>query len=98
MELILYQYDEEPTTFENVGDLEDIKDIFISIVSGDEIAHIRYKDGTNRAFDSSISRFSDFYDGGYTIYEPSYGIDLLEDWKNRSSYPYDYLNKMKGED
>ena len=77
MELILYQYDEEPTIFENVGDIEDIKDIFISVVSGDEIAFINYKDGTNRTFDSSTSRFLDFCDGGYTIYVRSDGHPQL---------------------
>ena len=94
MELILYQYNKEPAVFEDVGELEDIKEIFISVISGDEVALIEYKDGTNHIFNSSTSRFLDFYDGGYTIYDPSEGIDLLKDWRDRSSNTYDYLNKM----
>lgn len=97
MKLILYQYNEESTIFKDVGKLKDIKRIFISVISGDEVALIEYKDGTSRTFNSSTSRFLDFYDGGYTIYEPSEGIDLLKNWRGRSLNTYNYLNKMKDE-
>jgi hypothetical protein len=44
-----------------------IESIFVTIVSGDEIATFNFADGTSLICDSSSSRNMDFYDGNYMV-------------------------------
>jgi len=78
-----------------VGELEDIRSIKVSVVTGDEILHVTRKDGTEWKFDSSDDRRRDFYDGDYELYntdtEPEINELGNEEWKNRDHYSY--LNK-----
>ncbi len=48
---------------------EDIEEIFISVLTGDEIATVTFADGHEETFDSSNGRLNDFYDGCYILYE-----------------------------
>lgn len=52
----------------DIGDLDNIEEMFIKVVTGDEILHVLYKDGTDKFFDSSEDRMADFDDGIYPIY------------------------------
>ena len=77
-------YDFEPSTKEfEIGELEDIVSIEIMILSGDELACVTYKDRTVSWFDSSEDRFTDYYDGGYTIYDIADGTNIIDAWKER---------------
>jgi hypothetical protein len=76
----------------DVGDIETIKEMDITIMSGDEILTVYYKDGTEKEFDSCNYRIWDFYDGLYTLYSEDEGVNLLDDEKfvNRfTSYWYE---------
>lgn len=78
-----------------IGELKDIRSMKMSVVTGDEILHVTYKDGTEKEFDSSDDRRRDYYDGGYVLYnidtEPEINELKNEEWKNRDNYSY--LNK-----
>ena len=52
-----------------------IDSIEVSVISGDEIITINYKDGTSENHDASDDRYLDLYDGFYVVFE-----DQLEDW------------------
>ena len=69
----------------DVGNIEDIVRISITILSGDEVAFVTYKDGTTNVFDSSFTRIIDYWDGEYTVYDVSTGVNLLDDdhWETR---------------
>ena len=96
MELTLMNYTNDKVSVD-IGDKEDIGTIFISIISGDEIAHIIYKDFSHKWFDSNKLlggfRFMDFDDGCYMLYNINEKDNLLDNpkWINRtSSYDYDF--------
>ena len=52
-----------------------IDSIEVSVISGDEVITINYKDGTSESHDASDDRYLDLYDGFYIVFE-----DQLEDW------------------
>ena len=69
----------------SLDDLSGIDNIQITILSGDEIATVTYKDGDSDMFDSSVTRIMDFFDGSYTLYSNS--INRIEEFnKRKDSY------------
>lgn len=79
--------------FVDVGDIDTIESMMITVISGDEILTVSYKNGTEETFDSSDSRIMDFYDGEYAIYDEKAGINGFdnEEFMNRNtSYWYIY--------
>lgn len=86
MELRLMDYAGRSKTFE-IGDIEEIARITITVISGDEIATVIYKGYSSKEFDSSNSRMADFYDDEYDIYDVTSGLNLLDDpeFKNRKT-------------
>lgn len=60
-------------------DLQDkpIKEIYVRVLSGDEVVTVTYKDGTQDEFDSSDCRMIAYYDGGYFVEEKD-----IEKWLN----------------
>lgn len=79
----------------DVGDLDDIAKIVISVISGDEVLEVIYKDYTSEVFDSSTDRMMDFYDDEYEIYnvdEPYNLIDIPEFINRKTSYWRSYLD------
>lgn len=94
MTITILNYEDEKKEVE-IGELKDIRSMKISVVTGDEILHVTYKDGTEKEFDSSDDRRKDFYDGDYELYnadtEPEINELENEEWKNRDHYSY--LNK-----
>ena len=64
----VYDYDNKPAVY-YISDykVSDIKEIFVSIISGDETGFIMMWDGTIYDFDASKTRTMNFDDGGYSI-------------------------------
>ena len=68
----------------NVGKLADILRISVKVLSGDEILQVVKKDGEILEEDSDRhGRTIDFYDGQYTIYDPSIGLNKIRAWRKR---------------
>lgn len=61
-----------------------IKDLFVQVLSGDEVVTVYYDDCTSVRFDSSRNRAADYVDGSYIIYP-----DNLHDWVNFEITDYD---------
>lgn len=78
IKLLDYGHDE---VIVDVGDIETVKNMSITVLSGDEILTVSYKDGTEKEFDPSDDRFWDFYDGWYVVYDEDEGVNLLNDEK-----------------
>lgn len=89
MKLTLIDFERNVLTVD-VGDIKDIARISITILSGDEVAFVTYKDGATNVFDSSSTRIIDYWDGEYTVYDVSTGVNLLDDdhWKTRGTSYY----------
>ena len=64
----VYDYDNKPAVY-YISDykVSDIKEIFVSIISGDETGFIMMWDGIIYDFDASKTRTMNFDDGGYSI-------------------------------
>ena len=86
MKLRLMDYAGGSNTFE-IGDIEKIARIMITVITGDEIATVIYKDYSIEKFDSSYDRRADFFDDEYDIYDITSGLNLLDDpkFKNRKT-------------
>lgn len=74
-----YDYDNRVTTITIPNsEVDDIKRIDITILSGDETGDIVLKDGSIFDFDTSKTRLMTFYDGFYTVE----GKENIEKWLN----------------
>ena len=70
----------------NVGDLEDILDITVLVLSGDEILKITKKNGEYMEEDSDRhSRCLNFHDAEYTVFNSTLGINKIEAWGKRKT-------------
>lgn len=68
----------------DIGELDDILTISVTVISGDEILHVLKKNGEEIKEDSDRHfRTIDFYDGQYTIYNSSIGLNKIEAWEKR---------------
>ncbi len=76
----------------DVGELDDISTISILVLSGDEIITVKKKNGSMIEEDSDRHlRTVNFYDGEYIIYDPSNGVNVLDEWaKRKNSYDFEY--------
>lgn len=85
MVLKLKNYNNEIAEAE-IGNLDEILTIGISVVSGDEIAMVVYETGGFRNFDSARilnkPRFTDYEDCAYVIYCKGY-MNRIEEWNKR---------------
>ena len=69
----------------DVGDLEDILEISVMVLSGDEVLQVTKKNGDYLEEDSDRHyRTMNFYDGRYTIFNSTLGINKIDEWKQRS--------------
>ena len=90
MKIKLLDY-EDKTKVVDVGDIKEIKSMYIEVISGDEVLLVIYKDYTIKEFDSSNTRCEDRHEGRYLIYNEQLGINFLKDkdFLNRiNSYSY----------
>ena len=73
MKFNIYNYNGKATEIDT-GD-KGIKELFVQVLSGDEIVTVDYDDGTSETFDSSDSR-------EYSYMEESYFVekDNIQDW------------------
>ena len=72
----------------DVGNIEDIAGMFITVLTGDETLRVIYKDYSEKYFDSSKSRSTSFLDYSYELYDylkPDESILNKEEFKNRKS-------------
>lgn len=76
-----------------IENFENVDDIHITVISGDEIADIEYKDGQSITFDSSNSRSDDFIDCYYNL--PLEFIDEFSKFTGSSYQCYDYIKQLK---
>ena len=85
MNLILLNY--EKVKCDTGIPLEEIKEIIITVLTGDETATVIKKTGEELDFDTADlagnGRLHDYYDGTYTV-----DMDNLERWVNRK-HSYD---------
>lgn len=70
--------------------IEDVLVMYVTVLTGDEILNILYKDGSREIYDSSDYRGRDFYDGEYDVINRLNGLDELDSWIARKSV-YGYL-------
>lgn len=63
---------------------EDVLSVFITVLSGDEIATVIFEDGHEEEFDSSEDRIMDSYDGSYCLYQKGV-INKLDKFLGRGS-------------
>lgn len=67
----------------DIDNLEDVLSIYITILSGDEIATVIDKDGKMKKYDSSDCRYIDYYDDEYCLYSKAENINLIPDFQKR---------------
>lgn len=75
----------------DIGKLNDIAVVIISVISGDERAIVVYKNSEIRSFDTCYTRNLDFYDGDYVIYNAFSEKNAIDDPKflsRKTSYEY----------
>ena len=92
--IILRDYKDNKKEF-IIKDFENVEDIFIDIISGDEVAYICYKDNTEIEFDSSEDRIMNFYDYQYQL--PLELIDMFSDFNGSSYNCKTYIEKLTEE-
>ena len=73
MHLRIYEYKNRAKDIE-LPDKE-IQTIDVTVLSGDEVVEVTFKDGSVEEYDSSDSRLIDYYDGSYEVAE-----DIIEKW------------------
>ena len=86
--LMNYQGEKADTGF-SIDDLSNVLRIDITVVTGDEIATIIFKNGEKMRFDSAdvldCLRRTDFYDYEYCLFNSYDGTNKFEAFNNRSS-------------
>ena len=68
----------------DIGELSEISEISVLVLSGDEILKVLKKDGSMFEEDSDRhDRIMSFYDGEYRIYDSDKGINRIDEWVKR---------------
>ncbi len=83
----------------DLDDLSEIKQIEIRVITGDEVAIVRWKDGKTSAYDSSDCRMKDFFDYKYILWcKGKFAIDKDVFLTRANSYSVGkYMMRLKGE-
>lgn len=87
MKLDILDYAGRKTTVD-IGDLNDILNMHIFVLSGDEVLYVTYKNHETLKFDSNhYYRLIEFYDTNYEIYHWDEGLNILDlpEFLNRTS-------------
>lgn len=82
MKFKIYNYNGEATEVDT-GDKE-IKELFVQVLSGDEVVTVDYDDGTKETFDSSTNRLVSYVEESYIVEK-----DRIQDWINFVVTDYD---------
>ena len=75
-----------------IPDFEEVVELRVEVISGDEILKVLYKNGGQKEFDSSDDRCLDCYDGNYYI-----PLDMVDEFSNMECNSYevaDYFRKL----
>lgn len=99
--IILTDYANKPK-YVDIPNIENVESINITIISGDELLRVEYKDDTKTLrVDSSSDRIMDFYDGSYCIsvkdIEKFNEISLMDTDDTKSYLKQETLVKHFGE-
>jgi len=97
MRIKLLDYSNKKITVD-IGKKENVATIDITVMSGDEIANVTYKDYSRAIFDSSNDRIMDYFDDSYRVYDFQKTDNLIDNpkWLQRKS-SYDDRWKAEGE-
>lgn len=89
---------EETETPIDLDDLSEINQIEIRVITGDEVAIVRWKDGKSSVYDSSNCRNKDFFDYKYILWcKGKFAIDKDVFLTRANSYSvYKYMMRLKG--
>lgn len=90
MKLDIFDYEGRKTTVD-IGDLNDVLNVHLFVISGDEVLQVKYKNSKTTTFDSNHHRLIEFYDTNYEIYDSNEDDNILDmpEFLNRtSSYWY----------
>lgn len=90
--IYILDYEGKKTEVE-IEDFDNVKRMTITVLSGDEVLDVVYKNGTTRRYDSSDCRWYSYYDCEYDIYEYDETENPIDDpeWLNRKK-SYDCLD------
>lgn len=92
--LYLYNYKNDITyTPIDLDNLDDVNELTVTVLSGDEILDILYTNNESDQIDSCPERSLNFFDGAYIIYSKRKGIDRLDEFLSRKD-PYDLLKDI----
>ena len=71
----------------DVGEKDSIATIDLSVITGDEIANVVYKDYSRKRFDTRDDRMTDYFDDEYELYDFRSQTNLIDNpiWKTRRS-------------
>ena len=70
----------------DIGELDDVIRISVLVMSGDEILKVQKRKGRLIEEDSDRhDRCMNFYDGEYTIYDSTVGVNKIDEWKKRKN-------------
>lgn len=81
MKFKIYNYNGKATEVDTGDKL--VKQLFVQVLSGDEVVTVEYDDGTKKTFDSSYNRYVSHIEESYIVEK-----DRIQDWV--SYVPTDY--------
>ena len=82
MRFNIYNFNNEATEV-NTGD-KLIKQLFVQVMSGNEVVSVECDDGARETFDSSNNRWNSYVEGSYIVEQ-----DHLQEWINYAPTDYD---------
>lgn len=96
MKFNIYNFNNEATEVDTGDKL--IKQLFVQVLSGDEVVTVEYDDGTKKTFDSSYDRWVSYVEESYIVEK-----DRIQDWISYMPTDYDkqpwqvhYMNNTHG--
>ena len=82
MRFNIYNFNNEATEVDTGDNI--IKQLFVQLMSGNEVVSVEYDDGARETFDSSNNILNSYVEGSYIVEQ-----DHLQDWINFEITDYD---------
>ena len=76
-----------------LGNSKDVKEIWVEIITGDEVVTVYYEDGTHKTFDSSMTRVHNYFDTAYEL--PLGYIDVFSNYEGSPYGCWEKIEKLK---
>lgn len=73
MKFKIYDFNGKATKVDTGDKL--VKQLFVQVLSGDEVVTVEYDDGTKKTFDSSYNRYVSYVEESYIVEK-----DRIQDW------------------